>query len=83
MPPRAISLLICLLLGSLPAAYGEEFVLAENGKARAPIVLSQGATERQHELAAELADYLERISGAEFEVVTGDDTEGIVLGTLD
>lgn len=67
---------------SPPAASGESFLLAEGGTARTPIVLSERATDRQKELAAELADYLRQISGAEFEVATGDGRRGIVLGTL-
>lgn len=70
-----------ILLGLPPATSAETFVIAEGGKARAPIVLSRQATDRQKQLATELADYLQRISKAEFEIVTGDGGEGIVLGT--
>ena len=57
--------------------------LAQNGTAVLPIVVSEKADEDTKALANELADYLQRISGATFEVKTGDGKKGIVLGTLD
>ncbi len=74
--------LTSIVFASPRAASGEPFVLAEGGKAPAAIVLSEQATDRQKVLAEELAKNLRRISGAEFEVVTGDGHQGIVLGTL-
>ena len=68
-------------LAAMQAASAEECVLAEAGKAFQPIVLSQQATEKQRELAAELAEILKQISGVQFEVVTGGGDKGIVLGT--
>lgn len=56
--------------------------LAANGKALLPIVISAKASDATKAVAAELAAYLKRISGATFEVTTGDGTSGIVLGTL-
>ena len=48
-----------------------------------PVVISNKASKETKEVAAELADYLGRITGAKFEVKTGDGTAGIVLGTLE
>ena len=77
--------LVVLALGLVPVnmAFADEAVLAEGGRARLPIVISISATDRQRELAAELAEYLREISGAAFEVTSGDGSRGIVLGTLD
>lgn len=77
----AALLLLVVLLWAAPAA-AEPAVLAENGVAALPIVLSPAAGDRQKDLAAELAGLLEKISGAAFEVTTGDGASGIVLGTL-
>lgn len=80
---NSFSLLVVwsVVAGSAGEAVSAPFVLARNGVARAPIVLATDATDRQRELAAELADYLEQISGATFAVTTGDGRAGIVLGT--
>lgn len=59
----------------------EEAVIAENGRALMPVVIAETATERQRELAAELAGLLAQMCGAEFEVVTGNGSTGLVLGT--
>jgi len=56
--------------------------LAENGSSRFPIVIASTADEATRQVAAELADYLGRITGARFDVISGDGSTGIVLGTL-
>ncbi len=56
--------------------------LASNGKALLPIIISPRASARTQAVAAELAGYLNRITGAAFEVRTGDGSGGIILGTL-
>ena len=68
---------------AVPLLATDSFHLAENGKALVPIVISAKASEQTKAVAAELAGYLERISGAKFEVTAGDGTKGIVLGTKD
>ncbi len=55
------------------------FHLAENGKALAPIIIFASASEQTKAVAAELAGYLKQITGAEFEIKTGDGSHGIVL----
>jgi len=56
--------------------------LAKNGQALLPIVISAKASDATKAVAKELAEYLGKISGATFNVETGDGTSGIVLGTM-
>src|SRR5690606_8981899 len=62
--------------------HSAELLLAQNGKAALPIIVSENASESTLSVANELAEYLKRISGATFEVTKGDGSRGIVLGTL-
>jgi len=55
--------------------------LAQGGRAVLPVVVAPGASETVRGLAAGLADYLGRISGARFEIATGDGRPGLALGT--
>lgn len=71
---------LILLTNLCPAA---ELVLARDGKARVPIVVADKASDGTRKVARELAHYLERISGAAFEVQPGTGDRGIVLGTLE
>jgi hypothetical protein len=64
------------------AAKPAELALAADGRALVPVVVSPNASPATRAVAAELAGYLGRITGAAFEVVTGDGSRGIVLGTL-
>lgn len=61
---------------------GAEILLARAGQARLPIVVSPKASEPTRKVATELADFLQRITGATFTIETGDGSAGIVLGTL-
>lgn len=83
---RASPLILAVVLalfGILRAAHAATPArLAADGKALQPIVISANASDATKAVAAELADYLGRISGAKFEVRTGDGARGIVLGTL-
>jgi len=56
--------------------------LSAEGRALLPIVIAQGASQQTKAVAGELADYLDRITGATFEVRTGDGSSGIVVGTI-
>ena len=86
-----LSALIVLLAtacgGDLGLQFGEEeadqVTLATGGQALMPIVLAEDADPSLELAAEELAEYLERISGAAFEVVVGGGGPGIVLGTAD
>ncbi len=75
-----------VLLLCLPGAAGagdEGLLLAENGRAALPVVVSPGASAELRQAAAELAAVLKQMTGAAFEVTDGDGARGIVLGTLD
>jgi len=81
--------------GPRPADRG--ILLAENGRALVPIVISEAAmtttnkyqwglvtpVDGLRQVAEDLAANLERMTGAQFTVTTGDCSRGIVLGTLD
>ena len=58
-----------------------EVHIARNGEALLPIILAETASEETKRSAGELADYLGRISKAEFQVITGEQ-QGIFLGRL-
>jgi hypothetical protein len=95
-PSRNLSLgwLLALLLGlmmpqalfapSVPLGQTgtREILIATDGQARLPIVISPNAPAETKALAEELAKYLKQISGADFQIKTGNDSEGIVLGTI-
>ncbi len=69
-------------LAASHAADGAALLLADGGKALQSIVIAAHASDATKAVAAELADYLGRISGAKFEIAAGDGSQGIVLGTL-
>lgn len=75
-------LFAALLLAGPAWAKPAELPLAADGKALVPIVVSEKASPATKQVAAELASYLGRITGAKFEVAAGDGTKGVVLGTL-
>ncbi len=59
-----------------------EVRLAEDGEALFPVVISADASELVESRADELAEYLGRITGAEFEVERGDGMSGIAVGVF-
>jgi hypothetical protein len=65
---------------SLSAQTLPEVLLATNGKARMPVVVGPDATPDVREAAAELGEYLGRISGSVFLVEDGDAGSGIAAG---
>ncbi len=73
--------MLCLSICAVTVYCSDETVLAENGRALLPVVLSEDAPSETVEAANELADYLGRISGADFSVETGTGDSGIVFGT--
>ncbi len=60
-----------------------EVELAADGEAKMPIVIGEDPDPSLEVAADELADYLQEISGASFEVERGHGERGIVLGTPD
>ena len=68
-----ITLLISMLLlivGCSQTVKEDSALIAENGVAKAVIVIAEDASEPEQHAAAELAEFLEQITGAEFEVVS-------------
>ena len=57
-------------------------VLADDGDAKVPIIISDKASDATKAVAADLASLLQRIAGGKFEVKPGDGTSGIVLGNI-
>ncbi len=74
-------LIVFVISGSLVMAAPSEVRLASNGEAHVDVVVSEGASERVRDAANELAQQLERISGAAFDVTTGDGRVGLAVGT--
>jgi len=61
----------------------EEARLARDGKALMPVMTAEKASERVRKAAGDLADVLGKMSGAKFEVTSGDGTNGIAVGVAD
>lgn len=66
-----------LRLQAAPAA-----PLTRDGQALQRIVVAEQASERERKAAQTLADYLEKITGARFNVITGDGKTGLAVGKL-
>ena len=84
MRMRVISFLVALLVvGTTTAKAAAPFVLAEDGKAKAVIVVPKNAPAGIHYAATELADFFGRISGSRF-MVTDTPVKGfrsVLVGT--
>jgi len=82
---RAFGILVLLgLLASSAAPAADKLLLAQGGRARAQIQIAPDASVPLKSTAVELADYLERITGATFEVTSARPAGArIVLGRLD
>ena len=79
----AIAWFVCMgVFATICPAADSSVRISAGGKAAVPIVISNKAADDTRSVAAELAGYLKRITGATFEIRTGDGTSGIVLGTL-
>jgi hypothetical protein len=82
MSHRWLALVALLLLGAAETVAAEPptVELARDGQPQMKIVLANDASERLQAAADTLANYLQRISDARFEIGTGDGTSGLVLG---
>ncbi len=70
-------------LAWIPSAIGAPRIpLAADGRAVHPVVASELAAPDVKELADTLAQYLEKISGAPFEIEIGDGKTGLAVGTI-
>ncbi|HXK44494.1 MAG TPA: DUF4838 domain-containing protein, partial [bacterium] len=54
----------------------------KNGKALFPVVVSEKASENVKKSAEELCQYLNNITAAEFQLISGDSSSGIIVGTV-
>lgn len=61
----------------------ETVLIAEKGSAKLPIVISENSDQQIRESAQELAMYLEKITGASFEIKTSTTGPGIFVGTIE
>tara|TARA_R110002096_G_scaffold24760_16_gene77999 strand:+ start:3594 stop:3974 length:381 start_codon:yes stop_codon:yes gene_type:complete len=82
MKPRLLALAI-LTLAFPCSAKADKIVIAEGGTAKLTIVVSPKASEAVRATASDLARYLERISGATFEITEASGENGLVLGLPD
>jgi hypothetical protein len=62
------------------AATPVKVLMAEDGKALLPIIISENASASTKSNASKLAEYLGKIGGAKFKIETGDGTSGISIG---
>ena len=65
---------IVLLLVALSSTWGavvpvDAVTIAENGLAQAVIVIAQDAPKPEQHAASELADFLQQVTGASFEIM--------------
>lgn len=79
---RIVQAFVWIMLGLAAPVHGAELTLARNGRALVPIVIADQASEQTRKVAAEVAEYLGKITGATFAVERGAGTAGIVLGTV-
>ncbi len=84
MTPHRCTLMLALLAVTCgrfaTAGTREPIDLARDGRAQHDVIVAVDASDAVKQTAAELADYLGRISGAPFTVGSGDGSRGIVIG---
>lgn len=80
---RAAVLAMAALLAAPWGWAGDEVAVARDGRALLPVVVAAPASVRVKAAAADLAAVLGRITGARFEVVTGDGRTGLAVGCAD
>jgi len=82
MTTRTLTCIVLFALGQTALAADQGFLVAKDRKAQCAVVISERASPGIRQTAAELAEYLSRITGDKFPVNIGDGAQGIVLGTL-
>ena len=65
---NAIAVVLVVVLALIGRLQAAPVTIAENGAAKAIIVVAEGATEAEQYAANELADFLKQVTGAAFEV---------------
>jgi len=68
------------LLSSSPSVFAEPVAITKEGASLLKIVTAETATPETKEVAGRLGQFLERISGAKFQLETGDGSSGIAVG---
>jgi len=81
-PPGEEEAVAVVPVGRKPLEEGPGVVLAKGGAAQMDVVVAAGADEATREAAASLAEMLSKISGGSFQVVEGDGTTGLAVGTF-
>ncbi|HPP07970.1 MAG TPA: DUF4838 domain-containing protein [bacterium] len=74
--------IICLSYLIAMSAGAKEINLAKNGKALFPVVVSEKASENVKKSAEELCQYLNNITAAEFQLISGDSSSGVIVGIV-
>ncbi len=74
------AILPVLILSVVSHAIADEVTLSDGGQAKLNIIVSAQADETVRQAADQLADYLQRISGATFQVKPGTGQQGLVMG---
>ncbi len=74
------SIILVFILTCATHVQADETVVCRDGEAYLSIIVSPQAPEKILQAADHLADYLERISGATFEVKEGTGEQGLVVG---
>lgn len=88
------AIILCLVCVHISYAFGGtpnekgpstevNVILASDGKALLPVATAKRANKIVQKHAQTLASYLERISGARFQVIVGDGLSGIAVGTAE
>lgn len=77
---RSLLAAAVLITACDPAFSAVTTPLAAKGQALQPVVVAEGASPRVQAAARNLAGYLAKITGATFEVKTGDGTSGLAVG---
>jgi hypothetical protein len=78
---KHLSLSLFLVLLATIAHAQPSTHLVENGRALQPVTVAAGASRQTQAAAATLAEYLKRITGADFETQTGVGKSGIAVST--
>ncbi len=81
---RGIPTIVAALSATLPVSSlfaGESVEIAEKGRGLLPIYVAPEASPKVKALAVELASFLEKITGARFDIVSVRPERGILMGT--
>ena len=79
---KLFCILVFLTILSSPVFSQTEVMLSKDGKALFPVVISEKSSEKTKKNAEQLCFYLNKITGANFNLITGDGTNGIAVGVF-